>query len=558
MRVIMRRFLVLFLSLWCVMHAGAAVQIVEFCPDPHSYEDADEYLVLSGTGSLDGITISDGEGGFRFPPGTRINGLLTIARSGTAFKQSHGEYPDFEWLDYSPLVPNVINGDPLRLANSKDALMLYENGILVQKVAWPDDVKPREGQIHYLEKGVWDPRPLMIGQSRFSPAVFRNVSITTFVSPDCSSEIFSYAVNQASDEVLLNVYEFSSPVIADTLITAQAREVDIKIVVEGGPVGGISPEGKEVIRKLTDSGIPVYMMVSRKGEPAPYRYDHAKYMVIDRRAILLTSENFKYSGFPPQGMTGNRGWGVYLEDPELAQYFSMVYMTDYSGKSMTAYNGSAGNPESIPSGKYTVEFPPGYFTGATVRPVIAPDTSNQITEMINSAERSIEIEQAYITNETAYSLNPYLSAAINASRRGVHVRVLLDSYWYNIEDEKDNDEMVALINRIGASEHVPLEARCADLQMNQIIQIHNKGLIVDDSRVLVSSINWNSNSPNFNREAGVIIDHPGVAHYFLDVFEDDWNPTVKSPGIKTDYLKIAVVAVVLVLLLLIYYRRQRA
>jgi len=94
--------------------------------------------------------------------------------------------------------------------------------------------------------------------------------------------------------------------------------------------------------------------------------------------------------------------------------------------------------------------------------------------------------------------------------------------------------------------------------MNQIKQIHNKGVIVDDSRVLVSSINWNSNSPNFNREAGVIIDHLGVAHYFLDVFEDDWNPTVKSPGIKTDYLKIAVVAVVLVLLLLIYYRRQRA
>ena len=46
----MRRFLVLFLFLWGVMHAGAAVQIVEFCPDPYSFEDADEYLVLSGTG----------------------------------------------------------------------------------------------------------------------------------------------------------------------------------------------------------------------------------------------------------------------------------------------------------------------------------------------------------------------------------------------------------------------------------------------------------------------------------------------------------------------------
>jgi cardiolipin synthase len=554
----MRWFLVFFLFFWGVMQAGATVQIVEFCPDPYSYEDADEYLVLSGTGSLDGITISDGEGGFRFPPGTRINGLLTIARSGTEFKQSHGKYPDFEWLDYSQHVPNVINGNTLRLANSKDALMLYENGILVQQVSWPEDVKSREGQIHFLDKGLWDPRPLLIGQSRFSPAVFHNVSITTFVSPDCSNEVFSYAVNQASDEVLLNVYEFSSPLMADTLITAQEREVDIKIIIEGSPVGGISPEGKEAVRILTGRGIPVSMMVSQKRDPAPYRFDHAKYMVIDRKAVLLTSENFKYSGFPPPGMTGNRGWGVYLEDSGLAEYFSMVYMTDYHGKSIISYNGSAANPEYLPEEKYTAEFPPGYFTGATVRPVISPDTSNQITDLINSAERSIEIEQAYITNETPDSLNPYLSAAVNASRRGVQVRVLLDSFWYNIEEEKDNDEMAALINRIGASEHIPLEARCADLVTSNIDKIHNKGVIVDGQHVLVSSINWNSNSPNFNREAGVIIDHPGVAQYFLGVFEDDWKPTVKSPGAKADYLKITVVVVVLVLLLLLYYRRQRA
>ncbi len=236
----------------------------------------------------------------------------------------------------------------------------------------------------------------------------------------------------------------------------------------------------------------------------------------------------------------------------------MVYMTDSHGRSVTAYNGSAGNPESLPLGKHTVEFPPGFFTGATVFPVIAPDTSSQIIGMINSADKSIEIEQAYITNDTTSRLNPYLSAAINASRRGVQVRVLLDSYWYNIEDEKDNDEMVEIINRIGKSENIPLEARCADLALIDVDKIHNKGVIVDNQRVLVSSINWNSVSPNFNREAGVIIDHPGVARYFLEVFEDDWNPEVKSSEIKTDYLKIAVVVIVLVLLVLLYYRRQEA
>ena len=58
-------------------------------------------------------------------------------------------------------------------------------------------------------------------------------------------------------------------------------------------------------------------------------------MVIDRRAILLTSENFGYTGFPPSGMTGNRGWGVYIDNSALAEYFSTVFMTDYNGKSIT-------------------------------------------------------------------------------------------------------------------------------------------------------------------------------------------------------------------------------
>ncbi len=553
----MHRLLPFFIFLLCAMHVGAAVQIIEFCPDPYQYDDADEYLVLSGTGSLDDITISDGKEGFRFPSGTKINGLLTIARSGTAYEQTHGKYPDFEWLDNSPLVRNVIPGDTLRMANARDNLMLYRKGLLIQKVVWPDDVKPREGQVHYFENGTWDIRPLMIGQSRFIPAVFRNVSVTTFVSPDSSNDMFSYAVNQSSGEILLNVYEFSSPLMADMLITAKERNVDVSIMLEGGPVGGILPEEKEVIRKMTERGIPVSIMESRAGFHAPYRYDHAKYVVFDRRAILLTSENFKYSGFPPAGINGNRGWGVYLEDPALAEYFSMVFMTDSHGKSVIAYNGSAGNLETASNVKHEVEFPPGFFNGATIRTVISPDTSNQITGLINSAERSIEIEQAYITNETPNSLNPYLSAAINASRRGVQVRVLLDSYWFNIENEKDNDEMVVLINRIGASEHIPLEARCADLATNEIDKIHNKGVIVDSRYVLVSSINWNSNSPNFNREAGVIIDHSGVARYFLEVFEDDWNPRVKSPGIKTDYLKFCAVAVVLILLVLLYYRHQQ-
>ena len=501
--------LILILSLCASV--GATIMITEFCPDPYLHDDADEYIVLSGSGSLDGITISGGKGGFRFPGGTNLNGTITVARSGPAYLQSHGNLPDFEWLDYSPEVPNVIPGDTLRMANTKGVLMVYEDGRLVQNISWPGDVRPREGQVHYLQDGLWDPRPLLLGQSRLAPAEFSDVAVTAFVSPDASGDVFTSVVNNATDEILLNVYEFSSPAMAEPLVAAHKRNVNVTVLVEGGPVGGISNEEKAVLFTINQSGIPVYAMTPAKGEHAPYRYDHAKYLVIDERAVFLTSENFKYSGFPPSGTRGNRGWGVYLEDPELASYFATVFASDLRDISVKPYAGSPGNPEQLPAGKHSTEFYPRQYRGAIVRPVLAPDTSSEITLLINSATSSIDIEQAYITNETPTTLNPYLAAAVNASRRGVHVRVLLDSYWYNTEGPADNDEMVALINRIAHTEHFSLEARCIDLPMNELDKIHNKGVIVDDRKVLVSSINWNSNSPNFNREVGVIIDHPGVA-----------------------------------------------
>ena len=544
-------------TLFClaVMQCGA-VQIVEFCPDPYMHDDEDEYLVLAGNGSLDGITISDDKGGFRFPPGTPITGTLSVARNALAYEKTHGTLPDFEWLESSPSVPNVINGNSLRMANAKDSLALYDNGRLIQKVAWPEDVKPREGQVHFLKEGGWDHRVLMLGQSRLDPATFSDVTVTTFVSPDCSYEVFSSAVLQAEHELRVNVYEFTSQNISTIIINAKKRGVDVNVLVEGGPVGGMTAEEKTVIRAMNASGIPVYQMTAPTGGHAPYRYDHAKYLVIDRNAVLLTSENFKYSGFPPPGISGNRGWGVYLESPEVADYFTGVYQIDVSGNAITPVSGISGTVETIPYVPYTVEFSPERFYNATVSPVIAPDTSDQITRLLDSAQSSIEIEQAYITNESTTELNPYLAAAINASRRGVAVRVLLDSYWYNVEDTKDNDEMVALINTISEKEHLPLEARCADLKSSGIEKIHNKGVIVDAQRVLVSSINWNSNSPNFNREAGVIIDHPGVARYFREVFLDDWAPAVRAKERPVDYLKIAAVLGVIALLVVLYYRRH--
>jgi cardiolipin synthase len=557
----MRRIAAALLLLCLLAGTAGGIQIVEFCPDPYQPGDPDEYLVLEGEGVLDGYVLSDGEGGYRFPPGTRIDGRLVVARGGPAFERAHGYLPDFEIEARTAAVPDVIPNGNLLMANRADELLLYHGTTLVQQVAWPADVHPREGQIHYLEDGIWDPRPLSIGQSRLAPATFEGVAVTAFAAPDCSYEVFSAAVAEAEREILVNVYEFTDEKMAKDLISARERGVGVTVLLEGGPVGGVSAEGRAVAGALNRSGIPVLSMTTTDAAHAKYRYDHAKYLVIDGSTVLLGSENFKPGGYPAPGLQGNRGWGVLLEDPKLAAYFKEVFLLDAAGGDIVPLEGTAADLCTPWAPDYMVEFAPCRAEGARVTPVVSPDTSALILELIEGARESIAIEQAYVTNETACDFNPYLAAAIDASRRGVLVRVLLDSAWFNTEGDRDNDEMVAVINRLAAAEGLPLEARLADLEANNLDKIHNKGVIVDGRTVLVSSINWNANSPAFNREAGVIIEHPDIAAYYMRVFEDDWNASEEggaggTPG--PDRLKLVAAACILAGLTGLYlYRRRR-
>ena len=346
--------------------------------------------------------------------------------------------------------------------------------------------------------------------------------------------------------------------MARDLLDAGSRGVDIRVLLEGGPVGGISDEEQGIIGLLREGGIPVLLMTSGDAVHAPYRFDHAKFMVIDDSMVFVTSENFKETGFPQQGQSGNRGWGVVIEDPAVAGYFRNVFFHDAGGPWAVPARGTASCPGEQVLPAYRREFTPVRFSNATVIPVIAPDTSRLVDDLLARAETSIDIEQAYITNQSDGSFNPFLARAVESARRGVQVRVLLDSYSYNTEGEEDNDELVVTLNNLARREQIPLEARCADLAGNNIEKIHNKGVIVDRSRVLVSSINWNTNSPTFNREAGVIIDHAEVGEYFTLIFEDDWEAGAADPGMPgPDLQKIGITAVVVGLLVLLWVWRKK-
>lgn len=519
-------FVLVLCASFCTAPVSAAFEISEFCPDTWLSGEGDEYIVIGGSGDLTGYFLTDNEGSARFPDNTVSRGSVVVAQKSKDYESVHGHKPDFEIYDTDPAVPDMIRTGTLKMGNGGDELILMRGASVVQEVAWPGDVVSGEGRVHVHSGGIWDDRPYYIGQSRFSAETFYDVPVTVFVSPDCSYEALKSFIEGSDSCLLVNIYEFTDTSIAGLLAGAAGEGTDVEVLVEGSPVGGI-PEGEyEVINILDSAGIPVFSMATRNGVfHSPYRFDHAKYIISDGSRVMVASENFGETGFPSSGAWGNRGWGAVVESPGLASYFEDVFRWDTGGGWATGMSGGSGEGGYSAAEVKTGRFRQAHFEGATVTPVISPDTSYLVGEMISGAKESVDIEQAYIRNWSSGE-NPWLEEAIDASRRGARVRILLDSYYYNIEGEDDNDEMAAYINSVSSSESLPLEARLIVLDSGEIEKIHNKGVIADGESILVSSINWNENSPSYNREAGLIIEHAGAAAYFTEVFESDWESSV--------------------------------
>ncbi|HJJ31532.1 MAG TPA: phospholipase D-like domain-containing protein [Methanocorpusculum sp.] len=527
---------VFILLLFLAVPAGAAYTITEFCPDGYASGDGDEYFVLEGTGDLSEWSVTDGEGTVSFPGGS---GKVVAARSAAAYYDVFGTYPDYEIIDSVSFVPEAVVSGKFQMANTEDSLTLLYRGTAVQSVSWPDEVARGAGRIHLYENGAWDSRVMKIGQSRLSPASYSADKVTLFVSPDCSYQVLTGVIADAKTSIDISMYEFTHPELACALSDALSRGVTVRILMEGGPVGGISDAEKGVLDYLGRAGAEVYVISGTSEYPARYRYLHTKYLIADSYVTAVLSENFKESGIPVTGQEGNRGWGAVIYDSEVAAYFSSVFSADISGKDISRRStGSASFPALLTSAAYTPVFDPVTVYNVEVTPVFAPDTSYLIPNLIAGADSSVIIQQAYITKYPDLDENPWLTLAVNAAKAGADVRVQLDAMYYNTQDDEDNDELAAELNR---ADIPTLSARLLT-DRDGISKIHNKGMIVDGRYVLVSSINWNYNSPNNNRESAVIIDSPEAAAYFTRVFDYDWdgyvldNPASYSLGFDVRFL----------------------
>ena len=148
----------------------------------------------------------------------------------------------------------------------------------------------------------------------------------------------------------------------------------------------------------------------------------------------------------------------------------------------------------------------------TIQPLLTPDEGqntsmyvDHVLDLIKSAETSIFIQMQYIVPppKAANSFSLLLQALGDAVAKGLVVRIIVSQF------QKDQNTETLKKNW--------------NLELHTQNRVHNKGIIVDGKKVLVSSQNWSSEGVLSNRDAGVIIDNEEIAGFFQAVFMDDWN-----------------------------------
>ena len=572
-----------------VPHSQAAAVnyplITEVYADTNVSYEPDEYIAVTNpTASaitLTGWYLQVGSTKLTFPAGTTLDAGQTVyvTKTATNFKNEMLFTANYEYGSNSDAsVPNMtLTGSVPSVANAGGAIYLYNSaaanvdsfvyGTNTSTTGWSGTGTPTvsAGTIYVREKDEatgqypdtntasdWDHlRVYQAGQSRFGAPTFSYAgTLQPYSSPDNSFNTLVGLFNSATATIDLNVYEFQSIQLLDAIKNAIARGVQVRVFLEGQPVGGLLDDSKYVAEQIVNAGGQVRFIISdsANGVYKRYRFDHAKYAVIDGSRVFSQSENFKSSGVPVNSNYGNRGWGVIVNNASTASFFTNVFNSDWNTASkdsfpFTATDSRYGSPtkgfvpdSSAPTATYAGNFKNKPITGEfKVTPIFAPDSTflqqNSIIGLARQAQKQLLIEQLYIhkfwgsttTGSPATTPDVYLEEVIDAARRGVQVRILLDSAFLDGSDPRDNQYTVQYVNGIAAAEHLDMEAKLIDLRTLGLEKVHNKGVIADGQKVLVSSINWSENSPENNREAGIIVENTEATAYYEGLFWHDWT-----------------------------------
>jgi phosphatidylserine/phosphatidylglycerophosphate/cardiolipin synthase-like enzyme len=498
--------------------AAASAGIVSVFPNPVADGDDGEFVVLRFRDrvNVSGWALADGEAVVPLP-NESISGRIAVSTDPQLARNLTDARVlaldgDLSLANGGETVRLLREGEPAASARAAD-----ENRTVAARVTYED--APEGERWRRTEDGHWRWTPL--GATDFEVARTGPTEARAFVLPD-SPGVPAETLRGADRRILLAGYTFASPRIADLLADAARRGVEVRVLVDGAPVGGLSRRSAKILDSLVARGVEVRVL---GGPRARYDFHHAKYAVADDRALVLT-ENWKPAG---TGGRASRGWGAVVRSAAAASRLATLFRTDADWRGATPWSAfrrgeQFSSADGAPANEtYPAEFAPRNVNVSSSSVLIAPDNAEDaLLDRLAGGVESIRVQQVAVGGRK-HSL---LQATLSAARRGVEVEILLSSAWYV---EADNRKLVEWLNDRAEAADLPLEARLADPR-GRYEKIHAKGVVVDGETVVVGSLNWNDNSARENREVAVVLRGEEAGAYYADAFDADWEASANGPG----------------------------
>ena len=380
----------------------------------------------------------------------------------------------------------------------------------------------------------WEQRWIRIGASTFCDGgdflTEEGSTATASIGPQSAYNDLRYWIDTAQSELHLHTYQFMSTELTGAVIDAIERGVEVTILLEEGILDGASTVDNQRghAQAIHDAGGLVLWMDDPSQISSPYRYIHSKVAVKDSESVWISSGNWKESSVPVD-QTGNREWSLIVNSVELADLVMSRMDWDENQNSLHI---STHQPRHSPSSEWTMapeqnstptnapEYVSGPFDGNLM--TCPDDCVYSVVRMISSAESSIELSVQYLDLDWYWGFgeNPMIEALHEAATRGVQIRLLLNGF-YAEWDEEIRDTIHLFNTEWNGTQGLDTTARLMSTSEN-ITKLHNKGAIIDDSSVLVGSMNWGSSAALRNREMGILIHDDQITSEFLSSFNSDW------------------------------------
>ena len=288
-------------------------------------------------------------------------------------------------------------------------------------------------------------------------------------------------VDAASNSIDAAIYGFNLPRVADALVAARSRGVQVRVVGDDEAVTGYYSPTYQI---LSDAGIPVVMDTSTS------RLEHNKFAVFDDEIVWTGSTNWTDTG-----LTYNLNNTMVVTSTHLALAYTTEFEEMFNGNFQ---NDKADNTTHVFS-----------YTHSTVESYFSPTDGleSQVKEVLKDAQESIHFALFYFTDD---QLGDEL--VTKAVTEGLEVTGVMDAVGAKNQYSED-DKLCAA--------GIPVKVEIFGGK------VHHKFAVIDvngpNPAVITGSYNWTAAGEEQNDENTLIIYDAAVAAAYYQEYLRMYN-----------------------------------